>query len=297
MRAEGYADVVFAVNLAMDFFLLSAAGAVLRIRRRVRRRLFGAAVAALAYCALAFGLPAPGWWSLPLGAGVLALGLAAAFCPVPPGLFAKLMATAYILAFATGGVMNALAALSGPENAGATWALLIGGTAVSYILLQLTRRFLRRNDLQRQMLCAVAIHLDGRCAHCDGLVDTGSTLHDPITHAPVLVAEFAALQSLLPAPVAQIFLNKQEDNLPALLTGFRAGCMETRLRMLPFTSVGAANGMLIGFRTDMVVFTTDSGQKSTLQNTVVGISLGALGGGKYNALINPSMLGLSEKEV
>ena len=296
MRAEGYIDVVFAVNLAMDFFLLSAAGAVLRVRRKAWRRVLGAAAAAGVYCALAFGLPYPGMWSVPLGAGVLALGLAAAYCPVAPGLFAQLMAAVYVLAFAAGGVMNALAALSGPARAGTTLSVLSGGTAVSYIFLQLVRRHLRRNELQRQAHCAAIVRLNGREAVCRALVDTGNTLCEPITGAPVLVAAFSAVQACLPAPVARLFRDAREDDLPALLEAFRAGGLEARIRMIPFTSVGAADGMLVAFRSDEALFTPERGGRIAVPGAVVAVSRVPLGG-EYNAILNPAMLGQSDKEA
>jgi len=291
MRAEGYADVLFAVNLAMDFFLFSAAGAVLRVHSKVWRRITAAAVAALLYCMLAFGLPAAGVWSVPLGTGVLALGLAVAYCPVPPRLFGKLMATSYILAFVTGGVMNALAALAGPEHAGATLGLLTGGTTVSYIVLHAIRRHLRGHEMRKQAHCAVTIHLGERTAACTGLIDTGNTLRDPITHAPVLVAELGIVQNVLPVSIVRLLHEARGDDLPSLLEACRSGGMETRLRLLPFTSVGTPNGLLIGFRTDRVVITNEDGTNAIVSDALVGIYHGALDGeGVYRALLNPAML-------
>ena len=290
MQAEIYADIVFAVNLAMDFALMSAAGAVLRVRRPWWRRLLGAATAALAYCLIAFTLPYSAWLQIVAAVAVLMLGLAVAFCPAPPILLGKIALTMFLLAFGAGGVMLAIGQFGGQALVSHTsvW-VLIGGTAVSYVLLRCVRRYLRAAELKKQACYTVTVALNGTQVSFMGLVDTGNSLVDPITHAPVMVAELAAIQKCLPEPILRLFLESREHDLPAVLESFQAGGLSTRMRMIPFASVGQANGLLVGLRADSITVALDKESK-ILPNAIIGICREPLGDSAYGALLNPEMI-------
>ena len=290
-----YADVVFLINFAMDFFVIAAAGRLLKLPRRQFRVPLGAFAAALAGCAFTF-ITIPRGGLVPL-AGLLVLcgGLAAAYSPIRIRAFGKLVAAAYGIAFGVGGAMTALFTMTNlPYIAGLTiqrfsvWALF-GGTVVSYALLKLARRVLRTHELQKCTYYHVTVSIGSASASFQGLVDTGCALIDPITQAPVIIAEFGELCSCLPEPVKQLFRESREDNLNDLLDSFRRGGLSSRMRMIPFASIGAPNGMLVGFRPDSVVLTRD-GQRFVSQNTVIGICRSRLSDGAYSALLNPALI-------
>jgi len=287
---ESYADIVFFINLAMDFAFMSAAGAILRIRRPWWRRLLGAAAASLVYCVMAFTLPYSAWLNAVAAVGVLGLGLAAAFCPARPIVLGKLALAVYILAFGTGGVVLALGSMTSTRFGGPiSIGILAGGTLVSYILLRCVRRYLRATEMKKQAYYTVTVALNGAKATFAGLVDTGNSLVDPITHAPVMVAELAAIQKCLPEPITRLFLDAKENDLPAVLEGFQSGGLAARMRMIPFASVGEANGMLVGFRADSVTVALD-GKSKTLPHAIIGICHGQLHDDTYGALLHPAMI-------
>ncbi len=84
-----YADVLFLVNLYVDFFLLWCDDRVLRLQTGVWRLLGGALTGAL--CSLACLLPGQPAWASFLWGGISAvLTAGAAFLPGPLGSFCRL---------------------------------------------------------------------------------------------------------------------------------------------------------------------------------------------------------------
>ena len=291
MPNEAYADIVFAVNLAMDYLLMAAAGKLLHLRRPRRRLLLGAALASLMYCVLAFTLPYSIGLNLFTALAVLALGLAAAFCPVPPRTMCRLIFTIYILAFGAGGMITALMYLLRPNGVMAHFSvwILLAGTFIFYIALLAIRKYIDASVLQKRVCYTVTISLNGAKASLIGLVDTGHSLTDPLTAAPVLVAEAAAVLPCLPAPLANLFADREAYDLTSMLSGFCDSGLSARVRLLPFESVGAPNGLLIGIRPDNLTLTRD-GHCIVLQSTIIGLCRTPLSNGDYNALIHPQML-------
>ena len=92
----------------------------------------------------------------------------------------------------------------------------------------------------------------GTRVHLRVLRDSGNTLCDPLTGAPVLVAEGTRFASSWPEAarpyLAQPFLERPEEALEALR------CVENapKLRLLPFRSVGTASGLLLGYTAEHV---------------------------------------------
>jgi len=283
--------VLFFINLAMDYLLMTAAASLLRVRRKRRRRLFGAALAALAYCAVVLFLPYSPALAPAIAMLLLALGLAAAFCPIPVMQYLRLLAATAVLALGAGGVMTALGLWLNPFGPARYFSirLLAAGTLAAYGILRGVRGYLQAAALEKQTLYAVSILIDGAEATLTALADTGNSLADPLTQAPVLVAEQAAVLPALPVPLRALLRNGLADDLPALLEAIAAANLAARLRMLPFASVGAPHGMLLGLRTDAIYLHKD-GHSLAIPGGIVALCREPLSGGAYNALLPPAML-------
>jgi stage II sporulation protein GA (sporulation sigma-E factor processing peptidase) len=85
----------------------------------------------------------------------------------------------------------------------------------------------------------------------------------------VIVAEYEQMKHFLPEGLRAMFIDKQEDNLTSLLLG-QENTFYSRLRMIPFTSLGRANGMLVGFRPDRVLL-QEEGERQAQQEVIIGI--------------------------
>ena len=231
---------------------------------------------------------------------ILTVGLLITFHPRKLKPFIKLMVIAYGISFTIGGLGMALFFLTdlpyaihyiaadwdGFTNA-VSWQLVLGGAAISYILIKIILHIAERYTLKRQMFCNVQVFLGEHDCTFNALVDTGHCLKEPISKSPVIIAEFDLVKTLLPDGLKVLFYEKQEDDLTELIASHENN-FYNRIRMIPFTSLGRANGMLIGFRPDKVKV---EGGKEILSNIIIGIYNDKLcGDGKYRGLLSPELV-------
>ena len=122
-------------------------------------------------------------------------------------------------------------------------------------------------------------------AEMTALLDTGNSLIDPVTLSPVIVAEYKFIKNLFNSDI-RLSLDKLEDgNLMWIMNDIIQKGLPARL--IPFSSLGKTNGILIGFIPDRVEIHDNCGVR-VLDNCVVGISSGRLSkDNSYGALLNP----------
>lgn len=295
-----YADILFLVNFVMNGFVLWVLSKVTRSPRKFWWLLLGSGVMALLYTLLIVIEPLRSANVVVSSIVILAAGVAAAFHPRGWKQFLKLMGVSYLISFAVGGLGMALFFLTdlpyalyfiSADWAGFTrtvsWQLVLVGMVLSYIIIKLVMKVVERITLKRQMLCNVHVSV-GECAcNFDALVDTGHSLKEPLSQSPVIIAEFEELSPLLPDCVKNLFREKLENDLTVLLS-IREESFYNRIRMIPFTSLGKNNGMLIGFRPDSVRV---EGAKDAPADVVIGIYNDKLcRHGRYRGLLSPELV-------
>ncbi|NLX03053.1 MAG: sigma-E processing peptidase SpoIIGA, partial [Syntrophomonadaceae bacterium] len=158
--------------------------------------------------------------------------------------------------------------------AGATFALLIGVFGEKYLLRRIVPNLLR---------FGVELRFGAHSCNGQGFLDTGNGLKDPLTKRPVVVAEYEFLKPCLPQDFQQAFDdNRDEDDI---LNRLSHSSWANRLRIIPFSSIGRKNGILVGVRADSIL--VNMGKKNVLHNNVViGIYRDKLSqDGSYHLLI------------
>ena len=258
-----YADEIILRNSALDALLLLISARLLR--RRVRpARLLAAGSLGGVYAFLCALPPLRPLGSLPAAAGVSALLCLAAFGRAGLGRsWAVFLSLAAAVAGAVMG-LGRLLSVSGnlrsasPRLVWLSFALCYA--LVRFLFLGLLRERERRTE-------AVRIVLGQRAAELTALRDTGNSLCDPLTGAPVLVTDGAALQALFLPPLPSL----PPDGTEAFRRLSAREELRGRLRLVPYSAVGTARGMLIAFRPDRVeVDGEETGHLVALSPTPVG---------------------------
>jgi stage II sporulation protein GA (sporulation sigma-E factor processing peptidase) len=98
----------------------------------------------------------------------------------------------------------------------------------------------------------IEISCDGQQIKLTALVDTGNQLKDPINRQPVIIVDMKALHGVLPPELTEILLSLDEGDPSALDRLSAVKAWQTRLRLIPFSSIGKNSGLLMGFRADEV---------------------------------------------
>ncbi len=295
-----YADVLWALNFFLDFFLLWATGRFLRLHYKMWRLLLSAVVGAV-YGTLLL-VPALSWcYTLPgaIISSLLLLIIAFSF-----GGWISLLkkaASFYLIAFAMAGAVLGGSQLLSQQGIvlGATGSIRAGtllfGVFMALILARRGVVYLKQLGHKESFIVELKISILGRSCLIKGLIDTGNNLNEPVSGLPVIVCEYRSLMGLLPQGLRNAY---QQYADPALvLQQPLPDGWGRRLRLVPFDSIGYRHGLLLGFRPDKVVL---NGEKTLATDAVIiGLAQQSFAGGEYQAIVNPEILLAAEiiKEV
>lgn len=288
-----YGDLFFLINLLVDLILLYVAGLLAGVRASAWRLILGA-VAGAAY-ALGFLFPALApLYSPPLRLAFPLVTVALTFSPASPGAFLRLAAWLYGGSAFLAGVAIGAASLGTRsllmEWAGTWWSLGLAGVLV-LVAAWGTLTFARRRFAMERLLLPVEVGIGSQCVSLTGFVDTGNQLRDPLTQSPVLVVEMAALSGLLPPGFGETYARAGSQSVmetAGVLS--RLPGWSTRLRVLPFSTLGNRHGMMLGFRPDWVAVGDGRSRRET-RNATVAIYRERLNEDvAYQALVHPSFL-------
>ena len=134
------------------------------------------------------------------------------------------------------------------------------------------------------MICSIKVVIDKKETYIKAIIDTGNFLKEPITKFPVIVIQKDSLKELIPQNIL--------DNVEEIINGENINLGEyiSKVRIIPFTSLGKENGILLGIKADKILIKSED--KIILKdNVIVGIYNGTLSKvGKYQALIGLELI-------
>ena len=121
------------------------------------------------------------------------------------------------------------------------------------------------------------------------MVDTGNMLKDPITGNPVIVVEATLLENILPQEILQNLENIIGGEFENVTEEIRNKYI-SKLKLIPYSSLGRQNGMLLGIKADEVeIIKEDESIKK--DNIIIGIYNKSLTKrGEYRALIGIELI-------
>lgn len=215
--------------------------------------------------------------------------------------FVKLMAVFYITSFVFGGAafglfyfLNGLKYISYGTFYIKDFPVktLLASIAIAYIVVKYSWDFIQYRVKRERILTEIYILLDNKKVAIMALVDTGNALNEPISKAPVVVAEYASIKELLPKDVQIIFEKENQNDFNMIAHIMSNSELVTRFRVIPFKSLGKENGMLLGFKPDEIQLIENNKQQS-IKHIIIGIYSKKLSNsGEYSALIHPDILNL-----
>ena len=244
-----YLDLTFFLNALTDLAALSATAKLSGLPLR-RRRLLGASVLGGGYGAPCLLPP------LPFAGGLLPqAGAAMALVWIAfrrRDAFFRQLLLFWLLSCAMGGALLAAARLW-QRGAGAAavlsqlnWRVFLLAGGGCYLLLSVIFRGGARHALAGELV-PCAVQRAGKGVRLQALLDSGHTLTDLATGAPVLIAEAAALEELWTPAEARVLTQLGERGAPWCLSHLEE---PGGFRLLPYRAVGVEQGMLLCFTAD-----------------------------------------------
>ena len=300
---EIYLDIIILENIVVNYLILMVTAKFSKCGTSSLRLFLGALAGAL-YLALMILMPGMKVYTTILSKILLSFAMVAITFSIDRiSTFIKTLAMFYATTFIFAGagfafmffnlgggiVRNGIIITSMPLL-GTKWSEISLALALTLIILRIFRDLVQSRITKDKLLVRLLISFDKKSIGLFALVDTGNSLYDPLTNTPVVVVEFSAIKDILPVEIRGIFEKDRENDLSAVTDTISGTTWFSRFRLIPFTSLGRENGMLIGFRPDYIEIDSDN-QTKGIKDVIIGIYNRPLSRNeKYKALLNPELI-------
>ena len=202
-----------------------------------------------------------------------------AFKPKSVKMLVKDLVIFYLVSFVFGGCVFALMYFLKPQMAQIRNGVFVGayplkvaliGGFVSFVIVQISFKLVKNKLSKRDTIYEVEIVLDNKSTKVRALLDTGNLLKDPITGFPVIVVEHKCLSSVISVEILNSIDKILGGEIDDLANNTEFNKTISRFRMIPFSSLGKQNGLLLGIKVDNVNIILDEKIES-ISNVIVGI--------------------------
>ncbi len=292
-----YIDIVLIENLIMNYIILFTTAVVLKIKvnhiRLILASLLGAGYSIIAYMGII-----KVYSSIILKIILSVLIIYIAFNPQNIKKMCKDLLLFYLVSFVFGGAAFALIYIIKPQNILMKNGLFLGtytlktvmlGAVVAFCIIIGAFAIIKNKISKKDMFCEIEILINQKKIKTKAMIDTGIMLKEPITNVPVIVVEHILLYSCMPKEI----LNNLKEIMGGDFKNIPCDIQEkyiSKLKLIPFSSLGKQNGMLIGIRPEYVKVITDEQEKIN-KNVIIGIYEKSLTKkGEYQALIGIELL-------
>ena len=296
-----YVDIVLLENLCMNYIILFGTGYIIKVKikqiRIIASSLIGAIYAILAYTGI-FPLYANIFIKVILSICMVYI----AYNPKNVKAIIKELVVFYLVSFALGGCAFALLYIVRPQDIFMRNGVYIGtypikiallGGIVGFIITYIAFKVVKTRLTKGELIYDMVIKVNNKEVKTKVMLDTGNMLKDPISNIPVALIEKSILYDILPKELLENSKNMIGGDFTEseeLENEYR-----TRLRIIPFTSVGKQNGMMLGIKVDSVKIITDVDEIIN-ENVVICVYDKIFSKSrKYSGLIGLDILERSEK--
>lgn len=260
MYYEVYIDVIFFLNLLMDFILLSSVKFFFDKKTTIPRIFLGSIVGAFLYC-LVTVCPISVIWikQIIMLIGINIVMLYVTFRIKSIKQLGEALCLVAIITFMLGGILQWVYTNLLRKK----YFLVALVLSVSIMILE---KFLYTYYKRKwEKICQVTLVLGEEVCKTEALIDTGNGLYDPYTKKPVSIIEYQFMKSYI------------EKN-------------EKKIRYIPYHSVGKKNGLLPAITLSKLVV-NQKNQEKQMENVVVAMVRGSLSSkNNYHMILHPDLL-------
>lgn len=272
-----YLDIVFIENIAMNYLILCATAVMAKVKIKPFRLLISSAFGGL-YTLCTYIVKLSAFQNMFLKILVSIVIVQIAFNPVKIKFLVKQIILFYLVSFTFGGAAFMVLYFANPLK-----ATLIGGALGTAIIISVAI-IIKDRMSKKAMLCEIEIFYQGKHEKIKSMIDTGNLLQEPITKEDVIIVEKSSLRNLVDSDVL--------DNIENIVSGKWLESKDLynyKFKVIPFSSLGNQNGILLGFKPDYVRVIDEN---ETIRNdTIIGIYNGKLSKSNlYSSLIGINIL-------
>lgn len=292
-----YLDIILCENLLMNYIILFATYVIIKPKtkhpqiRMILSSLLGSIYAIIVYLNI-----------LSIYTNLLAkitlsvVMVYIAFAPPNVKQLLKQILIFYLVSFIFGGCTFALIYFLKPENVEMKNGVFVGmypirvgliAGVIAFIITQIAFKINKSKLNNKNTFIEIELYNKNKMTKARALLDSGNMLKEPISKKPVIVVEKTTLSKIIPEEVLDYIEkivggdDQEKNEMQEYLS---------KIRMVPFMSLGKENGMLIGIRLDKIKINTED-IRLEKENIIAGIYEKKLTkDNKYNALIGLNLL-------
>lgn len=219
---------------------------------------------------------------------------------------ARIALVFYLVSFAMGGITIGMMYFSGIAGVTRNSSVYLGipgylyimlGCILTWIIFSFFSDFIKGRMVRERTFADVEIAMNGRSVIMKGMVDTGNFLKDPFTGKPVMIISAAAARRFLPDEIVEEAVKEKDAKL--LTDVLMNSDYASRIRMIPYQSIGKERGYLVGIRPDAVRIGIRNGKGgcrtvTASEGAILAIYKGMFSGeqsqGDCSVLLHPSMI-------
>nr|WP_242973354.1 sigma-E processing peptidase SpoIIGA [Pseudoclostridium thermosuccinogenes] len=298
---EVYIDILFLENIVMNYMILWVTARFSKAGTSSLRLFLGALVGAV-YVVVLILFPGIKVYYTTMAKVILsALMVAISFSIENFRRYFKILAIFYVSTFIFAGAAFSFLYLNKTGGfvkngvfyvywQSSKWTFMIFSILTVVIIGRIFWEEIQSRLIKDKLIVRLKVAFENKIADMSALIDTGNSLHDPLTNMPVVIVEFLALKDILPFEIQSIFENSKENDLSSVTDIVSKSNWFSRFRLIPFNSLGKENGMLIGFKPDYIEL-EENEEKKGVENVIIGIYNRSLSkNAKYRALLSPELI-------
>ena len=160
------------------------------------------------------------------------------------------------------------------------------GGIVGFTIIIMAFKAIKTKISSRDIFYEIEINIENKNIKTIAMIDTGNMLKEPITNTPVIVIEHTLLYDIIPKQI----LNNIDEILSGDFENIEEELKEkylSKLKFIPFSSIGKANGMLLGIKADKLIIKNEENEENKeIEKVILAIYNKSLTKrGEYRALL------------
>lgn len=272
-----YIDVVFLENLILNVIILYTTSLIAKINLKIIRTLISASIGSI--YAIMYYIFQIGLYSNIIFKFVLSvIMIYVAFNPKEFKTLLKVLILFYLTSFVFGGASLSVIYLVNAQRINIQNGMIIGkytmntiftGIIIAFIVIVIAFKIIKSKISKNDLFCDIRFKINNKEIKTKAMLDTGNLLKEPITNIPVVVVEHKLLYDVIPNEILDNIENILGGDLEDISDEVKSDYI-SKLKVIPFTSLGKQNGILLGIKADELIVEEMNSEKK-IDKVIIGI--------------------------